>query len=68
MNRPEEELYDITEDRYEMNNLINDPEYNEIKQKLSKELDRWMKEQNDPGSNVDTIETLEAIREGKYKI
>jgi hypothetical protein len=47
-------------------NLADDPSCQEIKQKLSKVLDAWMADQNDPGEPVDTPEALEAGRKGKH--
>jgi arylsulfatase A-like enzyme len=46
-NVPYEELYDIEEDPYEMNNLARNPDQKKIKKKLVKELYKWMKEQGD---------------------
>ncbi len=66
MRRPPEELYLATEDPYELNNLIDDPNYREIKQKLSQALDEWMINQKDPGDPVDTPEALKAAREGNH--
>lgn len=66
MRRPPDELYLATEDPFELNNLADDPEYQEIKQKLGRALDEWMEKQNDPGDQVDTKEALEAAREGKH--
>jgi uncharacterized sulfatase len=58
MKRPAEELYDSQTDPYELNNLANHKQYEDIKNRLSGELDRWMKEQNDPGAVLDTQERL----------
>ena len=66
MRRPPDELYQAIEDPFELNNLADDPEYQEIKQKLGRALDEWMEKQNDPGDQVDTKEALEAAREGKH--
>ena len=52
MIRPAEELYDVT-DEYSMHNLADDEGYEEIKNKLSKELDKWMINQHDPGAAMD---------------
>lgn len=48
--RPEWELYDLTKDEYELNNLADDPAYAQIKVALKKELDRWMAQQGDEGN------------------
>ena len=47
--RPEEELYDIIEDKWCQNNLAEKPELKNIKAKLRKELLKWMKECEDEG-------------------
>jgi choline-sulfatase len=42
------ELYDLKNDPYELINLIDNPKYTEIKKLLSEELDKWIKNNNDP--------------------
>jgi len=49
--RPEEELYDIREDPYEMNNLADDPAHEEVLGQLSMKVRDWMKQQGDDGSS-----------------
>ena len=49
-----------------MNNLAEAPEHAAIKKRLSAELDRWMKEQGDPGAAQDTHEAHKAAREGRH--
>ena len=46
-NIPYEELYDLENDPYELNNLIKDSVYNSQSESLRIELRRWMKSQND---------------------
>jgi len=46
--RPEEELYNITEDPWCIQNLAGDPEHQEIREELWNELQRRLKEQKDP--------------------
>ncbi|MBN1457294.1 MAG: sulfatase [Sedimentisphaerales bacterium] len=58
MKRPAEELYDSRQDPYELNNLADNEQYADVKKRLSEELDRWMKEQKDPGPALDTLEKL----------
>jgi len=43
-----EELYDLSNDPDEVHNLANDPGYTAIKKELAIELDKWMKENDDP--------------------
>ena len=45
--RPAEEFYDIINDPYETNNLINDPAYADTVARLRDELEKWRKETND---------------------
>jgi len=51
--RPAEELYDIAKDPYQMNNVTDRPEYAEAKKKMRDELDRWMRETDDPRARGD---------------
>ena len=66
MQRPKEELYSTTEDPYELKNLAGDPNYEAKLKVLSRELDRWLKSQDDPGIEQDTLKALEAARQGKH--
>jgi uncharacterized sulfatase len=50
--RPAEELYDIQEDPFELNNRADDPARAAIKEELRAELLRWMAQQGDEG--IDT--------------
>lgn len=47
--RPEWELYDIRKDSFELNNLIDEPEYRSVIEKLKPQLLAWMKQQGDMG-------------------
>ncbi len=47
--RPKEELYDLKEDPWEIDNLIHSPDHTEIKARLSKALDSWMERIDDQG-------------------
>ena len=46
--RPEFELYKVLEDPYELNNLATDPEYEDVLNKLKKDLFEYLKERRDP--------------------
>ncbi|MCG8509517.1 MAG: sulfatase [Rhodospirillales bacterium] len=61
--RPEEELYLVDKDRWEMTNLAYDAKYAEVKQRLRAEVEKWMKQQGDPGAAMDDSKVLEANRE-----
>ncbi len=60
--RPGEELYDLEQDPFEMNNLAADPSKAELKARLQQELDAWMKQQGDKGLET---EMLAPTRQGK---
>lgn len=46
--RPAEELYDVSNDPYELNNLADNPRYREIKNELAARLTRTLVERKDP--------------------
>ncbi len=56
--RPAEELYDLRNDPYELNNLTDNPDYAKIKGRLKKELERWMQQQTDQG-NATELKAIE---------
>jgi len=66
MRRPAEQLYRLDKAPYEMDNLAADPEHARAKHRLSAELDRWMKEQGDPGARLDTEEQWKASKQGQH--
>jgi len=66
MMRPAEELYDLRADPFELKNLVDHPDLADTREKLSRELDRWLKEQGDPGIPQDTQKALDAARKGKH--
>jgi len=60
--RPAEELYDVSEDPWELNNLADDPKYRSVKESLRKELKAWMDQQGDKGNET---EMLAEVRQGR---
>ncbi len=46
--RPEEELYDVKKDPYQLHNLAANPAFSELKIALRQQLLAWMKQTNDP--------------------
>ena len=66
MVRPHEELYHASMDPYELNNLVSNSKYLEIKNRLGPKLDEWMSSQGDPGLLQDTDEALSAARKGMH--
>ncbi len=61
-NRPAEELYDLENDPYEMNNLAADSQLETIKTRLQEQLDQWIAQQGDEGMET---EMLANTRQGK---
>ena len=53
MHRPEYEFYDLQNDQWELNNLIDDPQYADRIATMKAELERWMAQQGDPGCDLD---------------
>jgi len=45
--RPEEELYDVIKDPYQLNNLADEKSYATVKDQMRKKLQSWMKETGD---------------------
>jgi len=46
--RPEEELYDVEKDPFQLNNLASDPSFASVKEEMRKELLAWMEKTGDP--------------------
>ncbi len=42
--RPEFELYDLENDPYEIDNKVDDPDYQDVKNKLQAKLEKWVQE------------------------
>jgi len=59
---PEEELYDLETDPWEVNNLAESekPEHQAELKKLQGVLKKWMEETNDQGQRMETLEELKA--------
>jgi len=51
--RPAEELYDLIQDPWELDNLVDSAEHQGILKDLREALADWMKQQNDPGPSLD---------------
>ncbi len=49
MPKPSEELYDVNTDPWEVNNLIDDPGYLKIKERMSRALDEYLVRYHDAG-------------------
>jgi uncharacterized sulfatase len=55
MERPGEELYDVTRDPDELRNLAADPAMRPVIASLRRELDRWMQRQGDRGVETEML-------------
>jgi len=66
MRRPPEQLYRVDNDPCEMTNLADDPKHAGAKARLSAELDRWMKQQGDPGAAIDSEKEWKAAKAGRH--
>jgi len=64
--RPSEELYNLSEDPNEINNLADQENFQKIKRNLSRKLDKWMLDQGDPGALIDSYEELNNARNGNH--
>jgi hypothetical protein len=49
-----EELYDLKNDPHEVKNLAYNPKYANVKAALSRKLDKWIKENDDPFYSLQT--------------
>lgn len=58
--RPEEELYDLKKDPYQMKNVANDVIYTKAKEKLVQKLDEYLKETLDPRATGDDMKWIGA--------
>ena len=61
MERPAEELYNIREDPFELNNLADDPDHSEIREKYAGILDQWIEETDDQGQYPESEEGLKLM-------
>jgi arylsulfatase A-like enzyme len=58
--RPAEELYDLAADRWETNNLADDPAHASVLKEMRRRLDRWMEETNDRGRTPESEEMYDS--------
>ncbi|MAI71770.1 MAG: heparan N-sulfatase [Rhodopirellula sp.] len=67
MNRPAEALYHTASDPYELKNLVGTDNAKETHLALSRELDRWLISQGDPGIEQDTPASHQAAKRGEHR-
>jgi len=56
--KPAEELYDIVNDPFEVNNLATDPEYESINKELSNKMDEWLEKYDNASYPEDRDEII----------
>ena len=61
--RPQEELYDLANDPWEIKNLADDPAYADQKRRLAQALDDWMEEINDQGRDPESAAEIKPWKE-----
>jgi uncharacterized sulfatase len=61
--KPPEELYDLTNDPYEINNLAKSPQHQDVLKRMRGVLDKWQKDTKDLGL-VPELELRERMRPG----
>jgi N-sulfoglucosamine sulfohydrolase len=66
VSRPEYQLYHTAIDPYEMTNLAGQPKQAVRQKRMRDELQRWMRQQNDPGVPLDTEKAIQAARQDKH--
>ena len=66
MSRPPEQLYHTISDPYELSDIAGNSDQDGVRAKLSAALDAWLKDEADPGPEVDTVEALQASRKGEH--
>ena len=58
--RAKEELYDLKNDPWELNNLAGNPEHSKTLQKMRKALNQWIRETGDLGQNVEPMKMYDS--------
>ena len=58
--RAKEELYDLKNDPWELNNLADDPGHSKTLQKMRKILNRWIRDTGDLGQNVEPMKMYDS--------
>jgi N-sulfoglucosamine sulfohydrolase len=59
--RPAEELYDLENDPFELNNLVGSPDYESVRQEHAAILDNWIATTDDQGQYPENVEGLKLM-------
>ncbi len=57
---PEEELYDLLNDPYEINNLAQSPDHQDVLRRMRAAVEKWIEETNDQGKELEPPELAAA--------
>ena len=60
---PDEELYDLKNDPFEIHNLATDPKQESLRKEMSTALDAWIESSNDQGRTPEPPEIIKQWRE-----
>ena len=60
--KPKEELYDIKNDPWELNNLASSPKHKHLLDTMRAELDKWIVETDDQGRFLESEEVLKEMK------
>ena len=66
--RPEEELYDIDADPWEIDNLASDPAHQEALERLRGELEVWIVHTNDQGRFPEPPEVVQYWEDRMHEV
>jgi arylsulfatase A-like enzyme len=58
--RAKEELYDLRNDPWELNNLADDPDHSKTLQEMRKILNRWIRDTGDLGQNMEPMKMYDS--------
>jgi arylsulfatase A-like enzyme len=66
--RPEEELYDLESDPYEIENLASDSDYHDTLERMRGELDAWIEASDDQGRFPETEDVLQYWEDRMHEV
>lgn len=63
---PDEELYDLENDPFEIHNLATDPKHQQVRAEMSAALDQWIETTNDQGRTPESADVLRQWTESSH--